>query len=545
MTKDVSVTATLTPAKSGSNTSYINYADYNTNGITVKSQLQSGCAANDVVTLYLGGSTTGLTYTVSSADVTAVGNSMATYASFTVTPTILQSIASTSFTTYVTDEAGNTSTVSSTLGLTKDVTAPAAPTASGSPSVSLLSAATSSTLLGIGATITFTLTGDASGLSLGTSASVDGDTSAVSLSSSSGTTYTIKYTVASGDTAQTSTAGIPVNITLADAAGNESTAYSTAVASYGIDAAKPTISSPTASYTSPPSEAATLTPGASDTGGSGLSKVYFGTTTAMSSSVTYGTTVDVTTAAGNTFYFYVTDAAGNGSAQYFTMTWSSGDKTYTANTGTARSIRVVSLSKPKTVSIARSSSSSNLLSDSDFNIKFNDGNFSSSAEAQRADTVRSAIVMQPISMRYAPTVASRVGASTGIDASGFSLLNRAAKSKTETAVRYTERQGSSRSSSGAQESAPAATQASRSSGVSQSQASAAATGAKAASEGSSTLGATELRPMPRSSAPVGKKLPAPQKESAPGTELYVEQEDKKKEDREEIVENGEFADFRE
>ena len=238
---------------------------------------------------------------------------------------------------------------------------------------------------------------------------------------------------------------------------------------------------------------------------------------------------------GNDFSFYLYNSSATSTT--YTVTYGAtaySTTLYARSLGGSNSVANVSSRSKSTTS----RSSSNLLSDPDFDIKFNDGNFSSSAEAQRADTVRSAIVMQPISMRYAPTVASRVGAA-GIDSSSFSLLNRAARSKTQTAVRYTETQGASRSSSSAQGSAPAETQASRSSSVAQSQASSATAGARAASEGSSTSSATELRPLPKSSAPAGKKLPSPQRESAPGTELYVKQEEKRREDCEESEENVE------
>ncbi|MEQ9302746.1 MAG: hypothetical protein RJQ14_02430, partial [Marinoscillum sp.] len=110
-----------------------------------------------------------------------------------------------------------------------------------SPTVSAVSIPASNSK--VGDAITVTITASEAGLSL-SSGSVN-SVSVTGFSDDGGGSYSATYTVGEGDTDRASGDDIPVNFVLDDAAGNSSTAFTTAISQAGdaIDANTPTITS--------------------------------------------------------------------------------------------------------------------------------------------------------------------------------------------------------------------------------------------------------------------------------------------------------------
>ncbi|PIV04535.1 MAG: hypothetical protein COS56_04580, partial [Sulfurimonas sp. CG03_land_8_20_14_0_80_36_25] len=117
------------------------------------------------------------------------------------------------------------------------------------PTISSVSIPNTAMKIGSVVTATITVASDSDDYTTGSGAITGtiGGFTLGSLTKTNNTTYTAQFTVTSGGTDVLSGSDIPVNFTLADSAGNTSTAYTTAIAqaSDSIDANIPTLSTVT------------------------------------------------------------------------------------------------------------------------------------------------------------------------------------------------------------------------------------------------------------------------------------------------------------
>ncbi len=120
-----------------------------------------------------------------------------------------------------------------------------------SPTISNVTFTPTSGTLKVGDTATATISSDASGYTAGTITINSVDVSST-LVDNGDNTYTVTYTVSEGDTDIDDSNDLPINISLKDSAGNESTAYQTADPANrpGVDGNSPTISNVTFTPTS-------------------------------------------------------------------------------------------------------------------------------------------------------------------------------------------------------------------------------------------------------------------------------------------------------
>ena len=139
------------------------------------------------------------------------------------------------FTVVATDAANNSSEKAVTLGINDVDDIP--------PTISAVSIP--NTAMNVGDAVTVTITASETGLSL-VSGTING-VAVTGFTDNNDNTYTATYTVAEGNTDIAAGSDIPVSMVLADAAGNNSTAFTTAISqnSDAIDANTPTLSSST------------------------------------------------------------------------------------------------------------------------------------------------------------------------------------------------------------------------------------------------------------------------------------------------------------
>jgi len=233
------------------------------------------------------------------------------------------------------DTKGNIQAVGTTKEATADATVPIITYSSVTPSSGMLNA---------GKTLVFDFTCSEATLQSGVM-SVNGNSTNVALSGPTGTSpsyhYLVTYTVQATDNEKT-IGSIPVSISIKDAAGNPSVAYTTSPTSVGVDLTAPVdylASIDQTSFTSLNNTAASFTFAAAEVGatysytfsstGSATTKTGSGT---ISSATQQVTPVDLSTLADGTITLKVTleDPAGNQGVEY-TATTKMMDATAPAN----------------------------------------------------------------------------------------------------------------------------------------------------------------------------------------------------------------------
>ncbi|HQL11907.1 MAG TPA: Ig-like domain-containing protein, partial [bacterium] len=167
----------------------------------------------------------------------------------------------------------------------------------------------------IGSVITATITADAAGYTAG-AITING-VSVTNFTDATGGSYTVKYTVASGDTDRTSVSEIPISVVLTDAAGNSSEAYTNTPTggTVTIDAHAPTNQNDVFSAnTSKKGGASVNVVSANETGGS-IWFAPYGTTSFISGdtmTTAGGTATSINSpATAGEYRLFVIDASGN------------------------------------------------------------------------------------------------------------------------------------------------------------------------------------------------------------------------------------------
>jgi len=288
----------------------------------------TNAVAGDTLELLLGGSS--LTHATTRAlNASDISN---TYYDFTITSGDLGGDGAKVLTAKVTDVAGNVGNAGGSLTVTLDTTAPV---------VSGVSIPVATMKVGDTVTATITVADDA-GSTYTLGSSTIGGFALSNLQRINSTTYTAQFTVANGGTDVAAAADIPTSIVLVDIAGNQNTAYTTAISQAGdkIDANKPVISAVsvpattmkvgdtvTATITVANDGGDTYTLGSSTIDGfslSNLSRVSATSYTAQFTVANGGT--DVAAAANIADSIILVDSAGNSSTAFTTAISQGGDR---------------------------------------------------------------------------------------------------------------------------------------------------------------------------------------------------------------------------
>ncbi len=393
--------------------------------------------------------------------------------------------------------------------------------------------------------------------------------------SGSGSPYTASYTVGSGDTA----GAIGYTINASNNGGCSATQVHIATSSVSVDLTAPSIK--TSSNKPVCNTSFTLTFYLSSAEASGVQSVNYwigdggaGTepttpdnaTTTPSSETATGVAISATLSSsvisGGDFCFTVVDAAGNETASAYNMAYNSGTGVWDYNTTVSKSL----LGNNSTVfpvgAVALrnvSSSSRPIFTDPVFSTTYSGQATPRADETAAVSKLRSDIVMEPINMRYAPTVAAQTGLNRSIDTSSLSILQRSAKAAAASAakaaaqssplqkVRYSETntapeprlaestksasapsgQGPMRTTQGSSTRAMGgAPESARSAGASVAQGSAPSLQARASSSDAA-------------SSPVGPKTPAPGNNSVPRPDFCLRQARERREEDAETSEGEE------
>jgi hypothetical protein len=508
---------------------------------------------------------------ISSSRVTLSGSGSPYTASYSILST--DTAGAIAYTINAVDNAGNSATqVSATSTKSTDPVTPSI----GTVSVT----APSGTYAGVGATVSLSIpvTVGTSGLNGKPSVAFTSGGAAVTGTvtvSGSGSPYTASYTVGSGDTA----GAIGYTINASNNGGCSATQVHIATSSVSVDLTAPSIK--TSSNKPVCNTSFTLTFYLSSAEASGVQSVNYwigdggaGTepttpdnaTTTPSSETATGVAISATLSSsvisGGDFCFTVVDAAGNETASAYNMAYNSGTGVWDYNTTVSKSL----LGNNSTVfpvgAVALrnvSSSSRPIFTDPVFSTTYSGQATPRADETAAVSKLRSDIVMEPINMRYAPTVAAQTGLNRSIDTSSLSILQRSAKAAAASAakaaaqssplqkVRYSETntapeprlaestksasapsgQGPMRTTQGSSTRAMGgAPESARSAGASVAQGSAPSLQARASSSDAA-------------SSPVGPKTPAPGNNSVPRPDFCLRQARERREEDAETSEGEE------
>ena len=508
---------------------------------------------------------------ISSSRVTLSGSGSPYTASYSILST--DTAGAIAYTINAVDNAGNSATqVSATSTKSTDPVTPSI----GTVSVT----APSGTYAGVGATVSLSIpvTVGTSGLNGKPSVAFTSGGAAVTgtvMVSGSGSPYTASYTVGSGDTA----GAIGYTINASNNGGCSATQVHIATSSVSVDLTAPSIK--TSSNKPVCNTSFTLTFYLSSAEASGVQSVNYwigdggaGTepttpdnaTTTPSSETATGVAISATLSSsvisGGDFCFTVVDAAGNETASAYNMAYNSGTGVWDYNTTVSKSL----LGNNSTVfpvgAVALrnvSSSSRPIFTDPVFSTTYSGQATPRADETAAVSKLRSDIVMEPINMRYAPTVAAQTGLNRSIDTSSLSILQRSAKAAAASAakaaaqssplqkVRYSETntapeprlaestksasapsgQGPMRTTQGSSTRAMGgAPESARSAGASVAQGSAPSLQARASSSDAA-------------SSPVGPKTPAPGNNSVPRPDFCLRQARERREEDAETSEGEE------
>ena len=237
------------------------------------------------------------------------------------------------------------------------------------------------------------------------------------------------------------------------------------------------------------------------------------------------------------FSFVLVDAMDNESAQK-DLAWNSGQNSFK---GVAQGVFTSAIRVSK--STEAGSSAHHL--DPGLDIRFNDGRLPALSEPSPVVMLPSALVLQPINVRYTPNVTERA---PPIDTSSLSLLQRpnrtAAKSAPEaapgTTVRYAQTTASARPSGASGESAVTGVRTAGGTATSASQIPVRSAAPITAASSQTRAAAPTTEPQPL--RPASPKPAAPTENSLPRPDLFVGQTREGRDDPSDVLDDGEESD---